>query len=469
MESTSSSKVEVLFNPFPKQVEFIGAVFSRLYNFIMFGGAIRGGKTFAGIGALILLSKKHPKSKWVIVRDSLQTLKRTTIPSFFKICPQSFIKIYNQDTQTVTFTNGSQIIFFGENYADDKELNRFKGLECNGFLLEEVNECQEKTFNKCIERAGSHIIPDMPMPLILATCNPTSNWVKQLVYDRWKLDTLPKTWLYIPSKIHDNPFIPEEYLEALKQMPRYEYQVFVEGDWELQQRTGAEFYKEFNLDSHVEMVQYNPDLPLWLSVDENVHPYFSCTVWQIEGKNATQIDELCMRNPNNTVKGLCNEIKRRYPRHINGMLITGDATSNKEDVKVEKGFNLFTLIRQELEQYRPLLRQPVVNPSVYVRGQFINTILYSNYEGIKITIGANCKESVNDWVGTKQDSDGTKQKKKIEDPVSGIRYEPFGHLTDTADYLLTTVFQQQFAKYQGHNVIPVITRGNNLEAKPERF
>jgi len=447
MVSTSNSK-EVLFNPFPKQIDFLGAVFSFLYNFILFGGAIRGGKTFAGLGALILLSKKFPKSKWVVIRDSLQTLKRTTIPSFFKICPQSFILNYNQDTQTVTFKNGSQIIFFGENYADDKELNRFKGLECNGFLLEEINELHQQTFYKCIERAGSNIIPNGPKPLILATCNPTNNWVKELVYDHWKAGTLPPNWMYIPSKIFDNPFIPQDYLESLKSMPRYEYQVFVEGDWELQQKTGAEFYKEFNLDKHVGKVKYNPALPLWLSVDENVHPYFSCSIWQIEGKKATQIDELCMRNPNNTVKGLCNEIKKRYPNHVNGMLITGDATSNKEDVKIEKGFNLFTLVRNELSQYRPQLRQPKANPSVYVRGQFINTVLYSNFEKIEILIGDNCKESINDWVNTKQDSDGTKFKKKIADPVSLVRYEEYGHLTDTADYLITTVFYSEYLIFQ---------------------
>ena len=75
-----------------------------------------------------------PGSKWAIVRDSLQTLKRTTIPSFKKVCPDDYIKNFNQEMQVVTFHNGSQILFFGENYADDKDLNRFKGLEVNGFL-----------------------------------------------------------------------------------------------------------------------------------------------------------------------------------------------------------------------------------------------------------------------------------------------------------------------------------------------
>ena len=103
-------KKETLFEPFPKQIEFLETIFNGKHNFIMYGGAIRGGKTFAGLGALILLSKIYPNSKWVVVRDTLQTLKRTTIPSFFKICPSVFIYKYNQDTQTILFNNGSQIL-----------------------------------------------------------------------------------------------------------------------------------------------------------------------------------------------------------------------------------------------------------------------------------------------------------------------------------------------------------------------
>jgi hypothetical protein len=216
---------------------------------------------------------------------------------------------------------------------------------------------------------------------------------------------------------------------------------------------------------HVRKVDYKPNLPIWMSVDENVHPYFSCTLWQVEGKKATQIDELCMRSPNNTVTGLCDEFRRRYRSHISGLMITGDATSNKEDVKVEKGFNLFTLIRSGLEEFRPSLRQPRSNPSVYMRGQFINTCLCSNYDEIQIIIGDHCTESINDWNNTKQDADGTKHKKKIAEVQTGVRYEEFGHLTDTADYLLTTIFSSSFVKYQGKRVLPKIYYGTDPKRK----
>src|SRR5450631_619541 len=101
------------------------------HRVIMYGGAIRSGKSFPGIGCLFLLCKMYPGSRWIVVRNTLINLKKTTIPPFYKICPTNFISKFNQDTMTVTFTNGSQIVFFGENYQDDKELLRFRGLEFN--------------------------------------------------------------------------------------------------------------------------------------------------------------------------------------------------------------------------------------------------------------------------------------------------------------------------------------------------
>ena len=76
---------EVLFEPSPKQTEFIEAVLSGDYRVVLFGGAIRGGKTYAGLGTVLLLCKFYPGSIWAVVRDTLQTLRQTTIKSFKKI------------------------------------------------------------------------------------------------------------------------------------------------------------------------------------------------------------------------------------------------------------------------------------------------------------------------------------------------------------------------------------------------
>jgi predicted phage terminase large subunit-like protein len=204
-------------------------------NFItLYGGAVRGGKSYWLILLIFSFALKHPKSRWVIMRANYTTLKSTLLVTFHKLISEGLgddIAKFNQQDMVVTLVNGSQIIFFAENYDNDKELNRFRGLEVNGFGIDEINEIQEETFNKCIERAGSwQGSPGCPIK-ILATCNPADNWVKDKFYDRWEGGRLPEGWAYVPSKITDNPHISNDYIESLKQLPEHEYDVFVNGNW----------------------------------------------------------------------------------------------------------------------------------------------------------------------------------------------------------------------------------------------
>ena len=388
------------------------------------------------------------------MRDSLPTLKRNTIPSFFKICPQSFIKNYNQDTQIVTFTNGSQILFFSENYNDDKELNRWKGLEVNGFLLEEMNELQEQSFYKAIERAGAHIIPNKPQPLILATCNPANNWVKILFYEPAKKEQLPKGWLYIQSKIFDNPFVLSDtvYMEQLKSMPRYQYEQFVEGNWDMQMKTGGEFYKCFELDKHIGHVAYDNKLPLHISWDDNVNPYLPCGIFQIVDKEVRMIDEISGITPRNTVAEVCKEFTRRYQGHNSGLFVYGDATAKKEDTKMEKGHNFFRVIIDNLQIYRPSLRVLPSNPSVAMRGNWLNTVLDKEIGGIKIIIDEHCKQAINDFINLKEAADGTKAK-EMDTDRHGVRFQKVGHYSDLFDYLMCSAFANEFQTYQRGGIV----------------
>lgn len=462
------STKELLFEPFDRQQEFLRCVYSGNYRFILYGGSVRSGKTFSGLAALIMLSIDYPGSRWVIVRKDLQTIKRNTLPSWEKIKPRKFIVSHNYDTQTVTFENGSQIIFFAESYDKDKDFNRWRGLECNGFLLEEINELQEQAYFKAIERAGSYIIKDaeQPPPLILATCNPTQGWVKQRFYDKAENGTLPKNQIYIPANINDNPYIPDDYRESLKSLPRYEYMVYVEGNWNVQLKTGGEFLKEFELDKHVRPVVLDPTRPLHVSLDENVAPYITLTIWQIQEKKIYQVGELLGRSPNNTIKKLAKNLVRWC--HNKGfadlIYIYGDRTSLKEDTKLEKGQNFFTIFQREIEQdYHSRLRLPKVNPSVALSGNFLNAIFETNFDDLEITIGENCKESINDYILTKEAADGGVLKVRVKDSATGQTYEENGHITDSFRYLVCEAFKDSFRKYQsksfGHSYVIGKTTG----------
>jgi len=443
---------QVLFDPFPKQIEFLEAIFSKKYSFILYGGAIRGGKTFAGLGALILLCKMYPKSRWAVVRDSLTTLKRNTLPSWNKIKPDNFIKHYNKQDQVVTFANDSQLIFFSENYDSDKDLDRWKGLEVNGFLLEEINELQHASFLKAIERPGSNILPSdhkQPPPLIIATCNPARNWVRDKIYNKWKNNELNPEWKYIPAKITDNPYIPETYLKSLKNLPPYEYEVFVNGNWEIELKTGGEFYKSFDMDNHTGYFDYDSSLPLHISFDENVNPYLTATAYQVHnGTEIRQIAEFCYESPKNTVEAICRGIAHEYSGHLSGLFIYGDATSRKQDTKLERGHNFFTLIYDYLKEFHPTMRVPNSNPSVVMRGNFINHVLSKGYNGIGLKVDRDCKISIADFNNCKEAPDGTKSKTKERNSATGVSYEKYGHTSDTFDYFICEAFRSDYETYK---------------------
>ena len=458
---------QIKFTPTDKQKEAHELLKNN--NIVLYGGAIRGAKSYWGCLEIITFCFQYPNSRWLMLRETIPVIKATLLKTFTENFLNkgfiSYVKDFNQQTLVLTWTNGSQILFMAEGYDTDKELNRFRGLEINGAFIDEVNEVQEITFNKVLERAGSWFHSQGCPSKILMSCNPSNNWVKDRFYTPWKENKLPEGIAYIQAKITDNPYIPAEYLESLKMLPRYQYMAFVEGDWDVNIKVGGEFYKCFELDNHISKTTYDPTLPLHISWDDNVNPYLPCGIFQLKGKEVIMIDEIAGETPNNTIKGVCNEFKRKYQGHDAGLFIYGDATANKEDTKLEKGFNFYRLILEELKDFKPNYRVLKSNPSVVMRGNWINTILEKEIGGIKITIGENCKKMINDLVLLKEAADGTKLKEMETDPKTKVRYQKVGHFSDLLDYLLVSAFAQDFDMYQRGNSNISINFGKNIKSK----
>jgi hypothetical protein len=459
--------LEIKFTPTDKQKEAHELLKNN--NIVLYGGAIRGAKSYWGCLEIITFCFQYPNSRWLMLRETIPVIKATLLKTFTENFLNkgfiSYVKDFNQQTLVLTWTNGSQILFMAEGYDTDKELNRFRGLEINGAFIDEVNEVQEVTFNKVLERAGSWFHSQGCPTKILMSCNPSNNWVKDRFYTPWKENKLPEGIAYIQAKITDNPYIPSEYLESLKMLPRYQYMAFVEGDWDVNIKIGGEFYKCFELDNHINKTIYEPTLPLHISWDDNVNPYLPCGIFQLKGKEVVMVDEIAGETPNNTIKGVCNEFKRKYQGHDAGLFIYGDATANKEDTKLEKGFNFYRLILEELKDFKPNYRVLKSNPSVVMRGNWINTILEKEIGGIKITIGENCKKMINDLVLLKEAADGTKLKEMETDPKTKVRYQKVGHFSDLLDYLLVSAFAQDFDMYQRGNSNISINFGKNIKSK----
>lgn len=425
--------MDVLFEPHKKQSEFIHAVFSGEYRCLLYGGAAGGGKSFVSLAILVLLSKLYPGSKWFVVRESLPTLKRTTIPSFFKLCPRHFIRNYNQTEQTVTFTNGSQIVFFPENFYQDKNLTRFDGVECNGFLIEEGQEIQEKTFNKALLRAGRHIIPginkaDQPKPLILVTCNPSNNWTKTLFHEPFIEGNLNPDYFYLRATMSDNPSLSEEYLSGLENLDDVTKAVFVRGEWNIVD-VDRPFAYSFDRKKHVRVgLELSPIEPVRISFDFNVDPITAVCGQSFEDKIHI-LKEYRLRHSD--IYELCERILNDFSDHY--LIVTGDASGSNRSAMTRGATNFYQIIKQELDLSKNQIRVPSINPSLKNSRVLTNSILQNHG---KIFVDASCQYLIDDLESVEVNDKGEIEKSKDARKT---------HLLDGFRYYLWT-FHHDFLK-----------------------
>lgn len=269
---------------------FATAVFDAQKTTYIYAGSIRSGKTIVSLNILNVLCLAFPGSRWAVIRSDLPTIKRTVIPSYFKYCyPQRAIADYAKGEQIIKFKNGSEILFMAESFEEDPELNRFKGLEVNGFLLEQMEELHEATYLIAMTRAGQWALDPMPPRLIIGNANPAQNWVKTKFYDPWRAGTLPDSIYFQVADVMKNPYISSDYLRDLEQnLPPDIYDRYVRGNWDAADEIGqlVPWSKIHNARAMVA----GPDDTLYLGVDvgrDGPDP----SVWLIiKGQNISHIE-----------------------------------------------------------------------------------------------------------------------------------------------------------------------------------
>lgn len=360
---------------------------------------------------------------------------------------------FNAQDMVINWSNGSRTVFKElKQEPSDPNFESLGSTEFTDAFIDEAGEITEKAFDIINSRIRWMLSDFGLVPKILMSCNPNINWIKHkyIKTQKGQFITLKPYQKYIRATVDDNPdegFL-KLYKESLEKMNEYDKARLLYGDWDAIPKTGGEFYKSFDSKIHTMSCSYDPNLALHLSWDENVHPYLPCGVFQIKGKSIYMIDLFLGRTPRNTVKHVCQDIKNKYRNHRTGMFIYGDATSRKEDVKLEKGYNFFKLIQGELAMFNPQLRVSKSNPSVVMRGQFFNEVLEFNYNEVRFFIEKSLHEAVMDFEQTKEASDGTKDKKTEKDEKTGITFQKHGHITDLCDYILCYAFANDYAEFQ---------------------
>jgi phage terminase large subunit len=186
-------------------------------RYLLFGGAMGGGKSWFLCAEAILHAMRFPGNSLVIVRKNMTVAKRTIVITFFSVCPPQIIQSFNQNSMTVKFINGSILRFIEANISTDPLLNKIKGLEIGWAGIDEANEVHENVF-AILKTRLRWVLPDKSKPLyrIRLTSNPENCWLVPTFIER-----NDPNHIFVQSLTTDNYDENSEYVEQLKDAYKY--------------------------------------------------------------------------------------------------------------------------------------------------------------------------------------------------------------------------------------------------------
>ncbi len=295
----------------------------------------------------ILLALSNPGIVQVIIRKTYPELQANHIKPMKAMLPAGAYK-YNDSKKELHFPNGSQILF--RYLANDGDLDRFQGTECDILYIDEGTQFTEEQFKMlipCVRGVAARAEDKFPKRLYI-TCNPGGvghQWVKRLFVSRqFNPGENPEEYAFIQAGVRDNKALMEqqpEYIQQLEGLPPKIREAWLEGSWDVYMGQFFEDFYDFpdhymdRCGTHViEPFEIPPGWKIYRSFDWGYNKPFSCGWWAVDYDGVIyRILELygCTKTPNEGVKWtppkVFSEIHRIETEHrwLKGKQIIGIA------------------------------------------------------------------------------------------------------------------------------------------------
>lgn len=228
--------MEIRFKPTKKQFEAWEYLNDMTTNELLFGGAAGSSKTYFGCCFLIINCLRYPKTRWLMGRAKLNTLKNTTLKTFKDIVSDwgiyEQVKI-NYQSNTITFENGSEIVMKDLfSYPSDPDFDSLGSLEITGAFIDEISQISYKAYEVVNTRIRYRLKENGLIPKCLSSCNPSKGWLYQEFYKPFTEGNLKSYRKFIPALASDNPYIDPSYVEQLRKSSHAIQQRLLYGNWD---------------------------------------------------------------------------------------------------------------------------------------------------------------------------------------------------------------------------------------------
>lgn len=257
------------FVPLPRQVEAIEALNEGAATYIMIGGAAGGSKSKGLREIAHTKCMTNPNFRVLLLRRTFKELESNHILDAQLEAPEMGAECV-PSAKVVRYKNGSQLQFGHCETAADAA--NYLSSEYDLIIFDELVTFEETQFLLISSRARS-TKPGV-VPKVMAGTNPggpQSHWVRMRFIDHnvdldQFPDYLPEEWLFIPSKLEDNPYLDRNYEKKLLSLPPELRKAYRDGDWDI---FPGQYFPEWRKGAHVtaEHVVYPPSAERVLSMD----------------------------------------------------------------------------------------------------------------------------------------------------------------------------------------------------------
>lgn len=205
---------------------------------VLYGGSAGSGKSFIGCLWIVSSCLRYKGTRWLIGRKKLTILRLTTLKTLFEVLAlfkleQDISYTYNQQSNTIKFTNGSEIILKDLDYfPSDPNYDSLGSLEITGAFIDEVAQITEKAKNILASRIRFKLDEYNLTPKLLMSCNPTKGWLYEKFYKNYQNNRLPNYQRFIQALPTDNKFLTKHYITQLQKLDEQSKQRLLYGNWD---------------------------------------------------------------------------------------------------------------------------------------------------------------------------------------------------------------------------------------------
>ena len=386
------------FNPLiiKSQWEAMQKFYQHEEDFVMM--LIHGtlGSAKSALGAWLILDHcvNYSDARACYGRRSMQDLRK----SAFNEIESLVTRTWGQDhdvSKWINYTNKSFEFPWGATIESatwgDGKFDKFKSQNYSFLWIEEGTENDNEDW----EELATYLLPrigrinknnsNVEKNAVIITTNPDSP-----DHYLYKYFLEKKLGLEQFSHMRDNPFLPENYYERLKDtMTHAMLARNGDGVWNYAS-SGEAIYYAYSETNHIDEFIPRNDLPLRISFDFNASDGkpMSCLISQIVDKKVYCFDEILINN-GKTIQ-VMEELKNRgYLKYK--VWIYGDASGVHKDTRTFS--NDFEIIKDFLRKEGTWFELDVMraNPLIKSRHNAVNTLLLNAKNESKILISAKCQ------------------------------------------------------------------------------